>query len=484
MQELKLIVAESDTSSLVLRGVDSHTDYFLPVTSELCSLLADATPVPSEDSSDSSFSSATGSSADQESQTGATVQALSSVVDGSSDASAQSAHSAQETGSIETVDAEIVEDVELESSSPTAHASTDLPAASGETTEASTDSSVESSTDAGASSVDASGDSSANSEGSAVDEQKSEAPAASTPAAVSGTGDVEKKRRHRIKINMTPRTIQDRVRHGASVAELAKEADTDESRIEPYAWPILQERSRIADLAHAAHPVSGDGPNKNTLWEVLATALAARGATLSDAEWDAHQDESRRWVITVTWKKEAAGQTSTHSAEFLFEKCNPSPDLVHPHNSVASDLIDPRYGQPIRRMAAVTPLLGGPATPSHDEDDYSEYDQYDDQGEPTGSHPAARKQRGQEGPAAGEGGRERRGGNQQRGRKQGARSLNGRDAAGSAAHGANGADDADGEDFLLHPDAEDNKPKRKRKAVTPHWEDVLLGVRTNPRKKK
>ena len=35
----------------------------------------------------------------------------------------------------------------------------------------------------------------------------------------------------------------------------------------------------------------------------------------------------------------------------------------------------------------------------------------------------------------------------------------------------------------MHPDAKAAKPKRKRKAVTPHWEDVLLGVRTNPKKK-
>ena len=38
---------------------------------------------------------------------------------------------------------------------------------------------------------------------------------------------------------------------------------------------------------------------------------------------------------------------------------------------------------------------------------------------------------------------------------------------------------SDNEDtFLQHPDSE-SRPRRRRKAVTPHWEDVLLGVRTN-----
>ena len=47
MQELKLILAESDSASLVLRGVESGEDFFLPVTEELCSLLSDANPEPS-----------------------------------------------------------------------------------------------------------------------------------------------------------------------------------------------------------------------------------------------------------------------------------------------------------------------------------------------------------------------------------------------------------------------------------------------------
>ena len=48
-------------------------------------------------------------------------------------------------------------------------------------------------------------------------------------------------------------------------------------------------------------------------------------------------------------------------------------------------------------------------------------------------------------------------------------------------HASNGhaGSSSDNEDaFLQHPDSE-SRPRRRRKAVTPHWEDVLLGVRTN-----
>lgn len=403
MQELKLILAESDSASLVLRGVESGEDFFLPVTKELCSLLSDANPEPTS------------------SEESSTLTSVSSAETGGHLASLPSVQSAEEQGDAEH-DPAIADDSE-------ASVSTFEGAAS--TTNGSSDSSSDDATAESGTANSSPGTGAVEPENKRADWSNS---------GVVAQHDVDKKRRHRIRINMSPRTIQDRVRHGASIAELALEADTDEARIEPYAWPILQERARIAELARASHPVTGEGPSKQTLWEVLATALAARGSTVSDTEWVAYQDPSRRWVIAVRWEKEAAGQVAAHEAEFLFEESTSAPSLAHPLNSVASDLIDPRYGQPVRRISAVTPLLGS----DPDEDDFSEYDEYDDNGNPRN-------------PQGSRGGQ--------------------RDS---------GVEDREGQDFLLHPSDEqdDRKNKRKRKAVTPHWEDVLLGVRTNPRKKK
>ena len=259
-------------------------------------------------------------------------------------------------------------------------------------------------------------------------------------------------RPHRTRIALSPRIIQDRVRHGASIAELAEEADTDESRIEPYAWPILQERSRIAELARSARPATSEGTSEHTLWEALATAFAAREENVADTHWDAHQDQSRQWVVTVSWAKAAAGQTNTHSAEFLFEpSATGGHNLVHPLDSVARDLVDPRFSQPVR---SVTPL-----------------------------HPVENAEKGGGHPAAGAHDlfANTQGGTTPELREEDQRAPEQGNAPASGEAAESGAEQ--GKDFLLHPTGEQGK-KRRRKAVTPHWEDVLLGVRTNPKKKR
>lgn len=259
-------------------------------------------------------------------------------------------------------------------------------------------------------------------------------------------------RPHRTRIALSPRLIQDRVRHGASIAELAEEADTDESRIEPYAWPILQERSRIAELARSARPATSEGTSEHTLWEALATAFAAREENVADTQWDAHQDQSRQWVVTVSWAKAAAGQTNTHSAEFLFEpSATGGHNLVHPLDSVARDLVDPRFSQPVRSVTPLRPVENVETGNTHPA---------------AGAHDLFANTQGGTTPELRE--------EDQRAPEQGNAPASG-EAAESGAE--------QGKDFLLHPTGEQGK-KRRRKAVTPHWEDVLLGVRTNPKKKR
>ncbi|MEJ5927642.1 septation protein SepH [Corynebacterium sp. H128] len=205
-------------------------------------------------------------------------------------------------------------------------------------------------------------------------------------------------------LKMRPRDIQERIRAGASIAEVAAENDVTEARIEAFAHPVLQERARVADMAKRSHPVREDGPAKLTLWEVLATAFAARGNDLTASTWDAYKDPAGQWVVRVSWQT----GLSDNVAEWSYHSHGMSNATAVARNAVAADLTDPDFGQPaVRTLSAV--------------------------------------QRSQE-PAEVEEVQE--------------------------------AED----EFLQHPDATEQPQKRRRKAVTPHWEDVLLGVRTNTKR--
>lgn len=202
-------------------------------------------------------------------------------------------------------------------------------------------------------------------------------------------------------LKMRPREIQERIRSGATIAEVAAENDVVEARIEPFAHPVLIERARVADMAKRSHPVREDGPAKLTLWEVLATAFAARGGDLTTSEWDAYKDPTGQWVVRVSWQ---AGLTD-NVAEWSYHSHGVSSATAVARNAIASDLTDPDFGQPAVRTLA-------PVEPEPEVEESVEV----------------------------------------------------------------------AEDFLQHPDEHPQPQKRRRKAVTPHWEDVLLGVRTNTKR--
>ena len=157
------------------------------------------------------------------------------------------------------------------------------------------------------------------------------------------------------KVKLRPREIQKRLRHGATVAELMEETGAPESRLTPYAHPIQMERHRIAELARQAYPVLSDGPAEHTLWESLATAFAARQEDVRASTWDAAMDSSDDWIITVTWTRGNRHGATQFVAEFRWVPAPPpgtGPSTVEPANSVANDLVDPRFNRPVRTVSA------------------------------------------------------------------------------------------------------------------------------------
>ena len=102
---------------------------------------------------------------------------------------------------------------------------------------------------------------------------------------------------------LRPRDIQARIRGGESVADVAAGAGVPAAHVERFAYPVLLERSRVAEMAGRGHPLTESGtPDPRTLLEILTTTFTGRGQDLADGSWDAWKAEDGAWVVSLSWR--------------------------------------------------------------------------------------------------------------------------------------------------------------------------------------
>jgi hypothetical protein len=144
---------------------------------------------------------------------------------------------------------------------------------------------------------------------------------------------------------MRPREIQARIRAGASVEQVATAAGVSSERIERFAYPVLLERSRIAQLAQQAHPVRADGPDVRSLEAVVTETFRQRGHDFAAVSWDAWRGENGKWVIQLRWR---TGR-SENRAHWTFHP-GAHGGTVTALDDYATDLIDPQPAAPLRTV--------------------------------------------------------------------------------------------------------------------------------------
>ncbi|HEY2191062.1 MAG TPA: septation protein SepH [Actinomycetospora sp.] len=134
---------------------------------------------------------------------------------------------------------------------------------------------------------------------------------------------------------LRPRDIQARVRAGESVAEVAAGAGVPTAHVERFAYPVLLERSRVAEMAGRGHPLGEDGtPGSRTLLEILTVTFAGRGQDLGDGSWDAWKGEDGGWIVSLAWR---TGH-SDHLAHWTFTP-GAAGGAVVPRDEPARDLL-------------------------------------------------------------------------------------------------------------------------------------------------
>ena len=154
-----------------------------------------------------------------------------------------------------------------------------------------------------------------------------------------------------LESQMRPREIQSRIRAGESVEQVAAAAGVPPEKVERFAYPVLLERSRTAELAQRAHPVREDGPDVQELGEVVAQAFGARGQDYTAAVWDSWKGEDGKWVVQLTW---TAGRSNNH-AHWSFHP-GAHGGTVTPLDDHALDLLDPNPNRGLRTVRPVTEL--------------------------------------------------------------------------------------------------------------------------------
>lgn len=147
---------------------------------------------------------------------------------------------------------------------------------------------------------------------------------------------------------LRPKDIQARIRSGASIEQVAAESRMPTTRVERFAYPVLLERARAAELAQQGHPVRANGPAVETLADVVAQAFRARGHDMEHAEWDAWKDEAGHWVAQLQWQ---AGR-SMITAHWRFQ-LDAHGGSVTALDDPARDIIDPDFGRPLRGLTPV-----------------------------------------------------------------------------------------------------------------------------------
>lgn len=259
-----------------------------------------------------------------------------------------------------------------------------------------------------------------------------------------------------LEAQMRPREIQARIRAGASVEDVAHSAGVPEQRVERYAYPVLLERQQIAERSQRAHPVREDGPDVQTLGEVVAQTFTMRGHDFSDAEWDAWRGDDGKWVVRLAWQ---AGR-SENLAHWVFHP-GAHGGTVAAIDDHAQDLLDPSPNRPLRTVRPVTALAREAL--EMDKDDSAEEEPEE---VPEAPAPAPR---GESSPAVPALELEAESSAEDEPDEQPSAPL-----AEQAAE-----DDVEAIEDDAARKAEPAGRRRKNHPIVPSWEDVLLGVRSH-----
>ena len=164
---------------------------------------------------------------------------------------------------------------------------------------------------------------------------------------------------------LTPREIQQRIRAGASVEQVARESGNAFSRIRTYGHPVLAERDWIARQARAVEVWVG-GPDlysdlvqdggPTTLGELAAHRLAELGVDEASLEWDAWREDQAGWTVAARFAVAGARSLPTREEPPALWTFRPAGRHLEPENAWARALSEAEAWDLVPRAPAAEPV--------------------------------------------------------------------------------------------------------------------------------
>lgn len=147
---------------------------------------------------------------------------------------------------------------------------------------------------------------------------------------------------------LSPRDIQTRVRAGASPESVAEEADLPLDKVMRFAYPVLQERIRVADEARRARARRTTPTGEMGVFgEIVDGRLAAHEIDPADVAWDAYRRLDGQWTVTAGWREPAAGAGGEGHDRFAQWSFALASRVITPLDETAGDLLSDRPLRPV-----------------------------------------------------------------------------------------------------------------------------------------
>lgn len=100
---------------------------------------------------------------------------------------------------------------------------------------------------------------------------------------------------------MSVKEIQAKLRAGALIEDLAREAGWSFDKVERFAGPILQERAYVLSVANSVVIRGAGSREAHTFIEVVSNKLAANGVSADALDWNTHRRDDGQWVIKLSY---------------------------------------------------------------------------------------------------------------------------------------------------------------------------------------